>query len=753
MESPKRGCKTCKKVDSLDKPSVDLTPQEQRFTEGYLSRAVHHLPRVERHMDCRRLEVNQAIEDLNEQRVTWIVSEWDMGGDDFLAVLKSLNSGQDAKVFRLDMAGFDGVDDLVSLRTIWADGDINKLLEHLEFAGESYVILDNISLGQGRAKESEIVNGVKVFVEAIKDFCKDVKVIVRSTRSFAFGGVRPIVLRPLDQAECKIYVDLHANGKNAAEDDISYGDLYGYTRGLPGRIDKLLSQLAYSSFSDIANGSSEQSIDDQADISTDIKVTIERLRREGESGSRVYGLLLALSIFSFGESIKTIKYFNREKPFRVSMLTELIDLGLAEVVEVSEIGQKRGEIKQFVAVKRPVQAYLHKLIGEVELSAYYQSAVGVYFGPEYKLGRYKLCASLKLRDHSLSSLAEQNASLILSRFISDISDVEGVNKKEVIERVMVFHYYVARLERYNKYLYLVKICKAILPKLYGYGDENFVKNIKAKYAESLRMLGHHNESISAFEELLKLKNDVDTVASMIVSCAYSYQSVGDNVRAVSYAQKVKNLKVKGASLYHAESIMILASSAEGKYGKLKRLATKARRDECFVSANNMEFDLIKQCSDPFQRMELYRKIWKQAKNDGDDYNTLRGVANYCELAVDFKQELVENEPALLLEAYRFSYGQRQSEMFRKSHKALWYLFERHDGLENLLILFRHSSILQRLTGKDGREKEYLFKLIKRIGGCESELVGLDDGVKRYFVARALNYNALPAKSVQKLISR
>ncbi|MGP5470072.1 hypothetical protein ACTXNP_27805, partial [Pseudomonas helleri] len=152
------------------------------------------------------MEVNQAIDDLNNYRITWIVSEWDMGGDDFLAVLKNLNSASDAKVFRLDMRAFDGVDDLGSLRTIWVDGDVNKFLENLDLAGNSYIILDDIRLGQGIAKDSEVVSGVKILAEAIRDFCRDAKIIIRCARSFVFSGVKPVVLRPLDQAECKVYV-------------------------------------------------------------------------------------------------------------------------------------------------------------------------------------------------------------------------------------------------------------------------------------------------------------------------------------------------------------------------------------------------------------------------------------------------------------------------------------------------------------------------------------------------------------------
>lgn len=80
-------------------------------------------------MDCRRIETNQALESLRKYRFTWIVSEWDMGGDDFLAVLKQYDKSSETPVYRIDMRGFEGLDDINSLRIICPDGDINKLLE------------------------------------------------------------------------------------------------------------------------------------------------------------------------------------------------------------------------------------------------------------------------------------------------------------------------------------------------------------------------------------------------------------------------------------------------------------------------------------------------------------------------------------------------------------------------------------------------------------------------------------------------
>lgn len=674
-----------------------------------------------------------------------------MGGDDFLAVLKQYEKSSETPLYRLDMRGFEGLDDVNSLRMICPDGDINKFLESLEACGSAYVLLDNIGVGQPK-KDLDIVNDIITLVESIKDFSPEIKIIARSRCAFNPTQFRPITLRPLDQAECKVYVDVHPDGKNVGEDNVSLGDVYDYTQGLPRSIDRLLKQLEYSSFSEIANGSSDQSIDDNADVSPETKTIIENLRAKKKQGSRLYDLLLALSVFQFGETIETIKYFHREKPFRVSMLTELIELGLAEVSETSELGIKRGEAKQFVAVKRPIQAYLHKLIGEDNLYIYYEKAIAAYFGKEYRLRKYKLTTSLKLKDHSLSSLAEQNASLILNRFIMDGIEHQEASSKDILERIQVLHYYVEKLHDFNKYLYLVRACKALLPNLDDYSSNNYHKSIQQKYSSSLRMLTRHTESISEFEKLLEEQNDSDTLAAIYVSMGYSYLSLKDYPNAIEISRKVKTIKPKGTMNYHAQSIIILASSDEKKYKNLKTLAKKARNDECYVSANNMAFDLIDQFPEDAQKLNLYRQLWKQAKQDRDDYNMLKAVASCCSLAMKLGEDISADEAKLLLEAYRFSCSQRQAGMFTKSHNALWEFFEKYDSVENLLILFRHSSILQRLTGRDNHEKTYLVRLTNKLSRFKVDLSGLNENIKRYFVARALSHNTMSLQKINKILN-
>lgn len=703
-------------------------------------------------MDCRRVETNQVIESLRRHRFAWIVSEWDMGGDDFLAVLKQYEKSAETSLYRLDMRSFNGLEDDNSFRVLCPDGDVNKLFECLEACGPAYLLLDNVSVGQGN-QDSNIIRGILTLTESIKDFSPETKIIVRSGRIFHSAHVRPVILRSLDQAECKVYVDVHPDGKNAGEDNVSFGDIYDYTQGLPRSIDRLLKQLEYSSFSEIANGSSDQSIDDNADISLETKIIINTLRAESDKGSRLYDLLLALSVFQFGETIETIKYYNREKPFRVSMLTELIDLGLADVSDTSEPGMKRGEIKKFVALKRPIQAYLHKLIGEDNLPGYYEKAIAVYFGKEYRLRKYKLTSSLKLKDHSLSSLAEQNASLILNRFIMDGIEHREASDKDILERIQVLHYYVEKLDHFNKYLYLVRVCKALLPNLANYSDNNYHKSIQKKYASSLRMLARHDESIREFQQLLVEHNDSDTLASIYVSMGYSYLALKDHPRAIDVANKVKSIKPKGKMSYHAQSVIIMASPDDNKYENLKKLAKKARSDESFVSANNMAFDIIDQHPDDSVRLDLYRKLWKQAKQDGDDYNMLKAVSNCCNLAMGLGEDISADETQLLLDAYRFSCSQRQVGMFAKSHNALWEFFEMHNSIENLLILFRHSSILQRLTGRENNEKGYLIRLVNTLSKAKIDLSGCSDNIKRYFVARALSHNAMSLQKINKIISQ
>lgn len=676
-----------------------------------------------------------------------------MGGDDFLAVLRQSQDAESQEVFKLDLRYFEGlVDDLHSLQTIVMGGNINRLCEQLLSVGSAYLLLDDVRLGAAGEDTRGIASGITELSQIFLDYCPELKVIVRIPLPFEAVGVKPIFLRALDEPECKHYVELHPQCKNARKQDIDSGAILAYTSGWPGRIDNLLRSLSINTFENIAHGSSDDSIDERATLPQALIEIIEKSRHGDEYEQKKYNLLTALTFFKFGESVNTIKYFRGRQRLRPGMADDLVRIGLAESAETSELATNPGEQDRFILIKPAVQQYIHKLLGEETLTKCYEDAAEVYFGRDWRVGTYKLNSAFRFSSHRIHSIIEQNAALIITRLLSDALDAEEheLKQKNILDRVSILQYYIVRLAGGDKYLYVVRLCRALLPKLSDYDGHNLVKDIRFLYARSLRMLGEYDDSIEQCEALLQQVNPVTIVAHLYVNMAYAYESLEDIAEAKKMAEAIKKLKIKGDSRYHAESILLGLSDDSGKYQKLDRLASKARQEGYSVSSNNMRMDVIAELNDPLMRMSEYKKLAERARLDNDSYNMMIAVIRWMDLALEHDEDVTQKDVDNLVTAYTYACGQRQRKMFQQSHAVLWGLLENAGQVESLLQLFRHSSTLQRLTGKVHTELDYLRKLVECIRniGLEQIARSCDPSTLRYFAARANSHNLLNSKQLQ-----
>ncbi|HHM7088307.1 tetratricopeptide repeat protein [Pseudomonas aeruginosa] len=683
--------------------------------------------------------------------MVWIIAEQDMGGDEFLAVLSKAQEINERSIYRLNLHSFKGlVDELNSLQEIVIGGDINALCEQL-YLEEAYLILDEVNIAGTADERRAIFSGAEELAKIFLDNCKNLKVIIRSPTYLSIAGFNPVILQSLDEPECKSYLELHPLANNARKEDIDSGAIYSHTSGRPGRIDKTLASLAFNSFESIALGSSDESIDFQATISTSLKTEIEKLRSGNAFEQVIYNLLVALTFFKYGESVQTIKYFGDCRRIKPGMADHLVNSGLAELAETFELSMAPGENDKFVMVKPAVQQYIHKQLGEEQLITFYEEAAAIYFGKEWKIGSCKIHSSFRFTSHRINSVIEQNAALILARIISDaLNPDDGKPKqKEIIDRIKVFHDYLQKLMQTDKYLYVLRLCRILLPKLHDYDGHHFIKNIRFQFARALRMLGEYEEAISECKELLTQENPAEIRASLHVNMAYAYENLENIDKAKEMALAAKSIKKIGPTFYHAESILLGLADDESKYKKLDNLATKARRKGSLVSSNTIKMDVIAELNDPREQMEEYRKLADRAQGDSDAYNMMRARVYWFELAVELGVEIDPKSVEILVSAYTYSCSQRQRKMFTQSHAALWIILERSNQTESLLQLFRHSSTLQRLTGKVSTEQEYLKRLEKHIRGVGFEQVikHCQPSALRYFAARADSYNLLNSQQL------
>lgn len=708
----------------------------------------HYLPEVKSHMDCRHADKVAVVHALRRDGFVWLAAETDSGFDDFLAVVCHADELGVAGVFRLDMSGFKALGESADYRSIIVDGDINRFCNALCREGRSILLLDNVTFDC--ANPRRFFTDLSVFIRTVRDVSSETLCVVRSYRAHTIAGAKYVSLLPLDAAECQTYVETHPLCGYVSHDDVAFGFIHESTGGYPGRVDRLLSRLKSIDLAELMSLSSGEVIEGGEGIPDYLKSAVEEISENKTSDE--YRLAKGLSVFPFGESLDTLKYFDGGRRIRSSAIDNLIECALADPADSFEVGLQRGEQRKYVVIKKNVQDYILCDMGEQQLEQSYVDAVAVYFGKDWRLKEYNLSSSFQMSVRRLNSVAEQNAAVILARFISDIVECKSATEKDILDRIGVIQFYVKKLDQADKYLFVTRLGKVLLPKLAPFAENHWVRDIHYRYARSLRMLGRHDQSIHEFERLLSLKNDVRTKAHVNLNLAYSYKSKGENLLAIECVDTIKNLKYKGDAVYSAESIRVLLEGGSEKNKKLRDLAAQARKDKCHVAANNIEIDLVEEMPGDLQRLEGYKRLIPITQKTADEYNYFDVIAKYCDLAVKHDVPLVSKEVRSLIDSYKFSCSQWQMKIFANAHSALWGVYEKQSDTYGLIQLFRHSSILQRLTNKRKTERYYLQQLVKHIDGTDlGRLVGASDQVSlRYFVHRAVSYNLLTQEQVEAL---
>jgi len=87
-------------------------------------------------------------------------------------------------------------------------------------------------------------------------------------------------------------------------------------------------------------------------------------------------------------------------------------------------------------------------------------------------------------------------------------------------------------------------------------------------------------------------------------------------------------------------------------------------------------------------------------------------------------------------AYQYLYEERIEELFFIAHNNLWNYFRDKMEVTNLLRLFRHSSYIWRLNGKEEKEIPYIKELIEKLPQLLEKGEQGDSMEANYFIARA-----------------
>lgn len=131
-------------------------------------------------------------------------------------------------------------------------------------------------------------------------------------------------------------------------------------------------------------------------------------------------------------------------------------------------------------------------------------------------------------------------------------------------------------------------------------------------------------------------------------------------------------------------------------------------------------------------------VHSSAVKSNDAYTAARAVVKLGTLSIKETGNLSDADLNNLINAYQYLYGERFSNLFSKSHDALWSYFNNRGDVRNLLSLFRHSSFIWRLHGDEKKEQIYVQQLSDSARQILLTDILTADKNTAYFLVRARN---------------
>jgi hypothetical protein len=262
--------------------------------------------------------------------------------------------------------------------------------------------------------------------------------------------------------------------------------------------------------------------------------------------------------------------------------------------------------------------------------------------------------------------------------------------------------------------------------------------VKYQYGRSLRMIGEDERARDVLRDIDLGILQKEWRQASLLNLALCYQSLREDDLAIDTAKKTISAGRSETYALQAKSILVeLDRSDPGRLGKLKALEDKARRKKAHVLANTIALTRANTAGTSEQEAEhIYLTVASEARMAKDFYNGVRAIIRVCKTRLEHGHDLTHAQKTGLIDAYHFLFNERLSTLFDGCHNVLWDDFEKSKDDENLLRLFRHSSLIWRLRGFLTREKDYILRLAERVGtGASGILPGLERE-KAYFTGRA-----------------
>ena len=546
-------------------------------------------------------------------------------------------------------------------------------------------------------------------------YCPDLFVIMRLRQTPIQHTFTVVVLKPLDEADLRVYVLEHEAGGVRYGSAEAISAIFRHTDGVPVRIDATLRDLEIITFDQLAAVNRDLTGQElgSVDVAPALASAVAELAQAADpQKKRSFDLLKALSAFPYGEALERIKRFNGPHPLFPSHALILIQKSL--VTNNSPIYAPVAGISsdiRILSVPREVRDYVRSLIKADELRDVTRKAAGLYFGSEWKTGEIKSSAVSRFKRVNASSSEIGNAMAVVLRLINEAVDQE--DSSAIASALKIADSFASVLLSGDHYRSVVVLCRDVLTAVPDLDSET-IEYIEFNLAKALRMIGENQTALDILSGL-----DVSTFSnsekqSVLLNQSLAHQKLGNSLEAIDSASSLLRLDTKSNSALQAKAILLEERRADGDTlipEQLRKLEIICRKRGAHVVANNLALDRVgRQRVGSRDSTNALDEVLKSAQDGKDFYNAARSIIKIAEISVAEKTMLSAKNKLTLISAYEFLLNERISSLFDRCHAVLWNVFEHSHDIENLFRLFRHSSFIWRLREDASREIGYLRKL-------------------------------------------
>jgi tetratricopeptide (TPR) repeat protein len=679
------------------------------------------------HRGIRADEQATLVELLEHERLAWIIADWGLGKDGFLACALERLGGKRllTDVFRLQCGGVEDLDGLQSAAEIQLGMSLQEFLAGAAALPVSALIFDDVGAamvtGNGR-------RALEDFVTPILDFCPTLQLVFVARQPLAGSGEdRQVVLAPLEVNDIASYLRHHSQAQPGLERPHLLDRIQMWSGGLPIRLDQFLEELKAFSLSEILEEDAEPTFERLTaaePVPRALRDAVASIAGATEiQSNRSYKLLKVLTVLRDGETYQSIKRFYTAEPFFPGNVTQLIQLGLLEAVPISQTAAELSfhggkwlvalnDSGKLLRVPRQVRDYMSSLITDEERADIIRDSTFLLFGRSWWRGKIKLRNAL-FSSYSLSAIVGPGNEHVVARHLLTEALKIG-NKHQIGRAIRLGLGLCGRLLGVDRFRDAAIACGAMVHLLRDTGFKAESAHAARLHAEALRMMDRHEEALEMDERALTDGSEefTDEVkAGVHINMALALKKLGRTEDALAAAKTAYSLVEKKSSAAHqAESIIAdLTLRETERMSRLVQLEASARNRGHTLVANNIALDLAGDRTNVDKSLKLLDTVIRSAK---DNYNRTRAIIEKATILNQHRSvsDLSEKDRQLLGAAYSYSYAQRIDKMLDRCHRVLWAMMLRDKLWAHLLRLFRFSSFIWRLKGGDEQETTYLRAL-------------------------------------------